>query len=72
VITAQSGPEGIERALVEQPDTVLLDIYMPGMDGFETCRRLKTDERTRPIPVVMITAVWTDGPSRIKGLEIGA
>ncbi len=72
VITAQSGPEGMERALAEQPDTILLDIYMPGMDGFETCRRLKADERTRPIPVIMITAVRTDGPSRIQGLEIGA
>jgi PAS domain S-box-containing protein len=72
VITAQSGPEGIEQALVEQPDTVLLDVHMPGMDGFETCRRLKADERTRPIPVVMVTAVRTDAPSRIKGLELGA
>jgi signal transduction histidine kinase/DNA-binding response OmpR family regulator len=72
VITAQSGPEGIDKALAEQPDTVLLDISMPGMDGFETCRRLKADERTRPIPVIMITAVRTDGPSRIQGLEIGA
>ncbi len=72
VIVAQSGPEGIEKAQREQPDTILLDIHMPGMDGFETCRRLKADERTRHIPVVMITAVRTDGPSRIKGLEAGA
>jgi PAS domain S-box-containing protein len=72
VITAPSGPEGIEKALMEHPDTVLLDIHMPGMDGFETCRRLKADERTRPIPVVMITAVRTDAPSRIKSLEAGA
>ncbi len=72
VITAQSGPEGIEKAQRELPDSVLLDVHMPGMDGFETCRRLKADERTRPIPVVMVTAVRTDAPSRIKGLEIGA
>jgi len=72
VITAPSGPEGIEKALAELPDTVLLDIHMPGMDGFETCRRLKADERTRPIPVVMITAVSTDAPSRIKSLAAGA
>jgi PAS domain S-box-containing protein len=72
LITAQSGPEGIEKAVTEMPDTVLLDVHMPGMDGFETCRRLKADDRTRPIPVVMITAVRTDAQSRIKGLEIGA
>jgi PAS domain S-box-containing protein len=72
VITAQSGPEGIEKAVAEIPDTVLLDVHMPGMDGFETCRRLKVDYRTKPIPVVMITAVRTDAQSRIKGLEIGA
>jgi PAS domain S-box-containing protein len=45
---------------------------MPGMDGFETCRRLKADERTRPIPVVMVTAVRTEVSSQIKCLEIGA
>ncbi len=72
VITALSGLEGIVKAVKEKPDAILLDIQMPGMDGFETCRRLKADETTRPIPVVMVTAVRTDAPSRIKGLEIGA
>ena len=72
VITAQSGSEGIEKALVENPDIVLLAVNMPMMDGLETCRRLKADVRTRPVPVVMITAVRTDAQSRIKGLEISA
>jgi PAS domain S-box-containing protein len=72
VITAQSGSEGIEKALAAQPDAVLLDINMPGMDGFETCRRLKADSRTQPIPVVMVTAVRSDAPSRVKGLDLGA
>ncbi len=72
VITAQSGIEGINLAIAEQPDAILLDIQMPVMDGFEVCRRLKADQRTRSIPVVMVTAVRTDSPSRIKGLEIGA
>jgi DNA-binding response OmpR family regulator len=45
---------------------------MPEMDGFETCRRLKADESTKKIPVIMITAIKTDPQSRIKGLEIGA
>jgi PAS domain S-box-containing protein len=72
VITALSGSEGIEKALAAQPDAVLLDINMPGMDGFETCRRLKADSRTQPIPVIMVTAVRSDAPSRIKGLDLGA
>jgi len=72
MITAQSGQEGIEKAGAENPDVILLDIIMPDMDGFETCRRLKADERTRQIPVIMITAIRTDPRSRIKGLEMGA
>ncbi len=72
VITAESGPEGIAKAKAERPDAILLDIKMPDMDGFETCRRLMSDERTRRIPVIMITAIKTDSESRIKGLEIGA
>jgi len=72
VITAQSGMEGIEKAGSELPDAILLDVRMPDMDGFETCRRLKSDETTKHIPVIMITAIKTDPQSRIKGLEIGA
>jgi len=72
VITAQSGRGGIEKARAELPDAILLDVKMPDMDGFETCRRLKSGERTRHIPVIMITAIRTDPQSRIKGLEIGA
>lgn len=72
VITALSGVAGIEMAESESPDTILLDVKMPDMDGFETCRRLKYDERTKHIPVIMITAIKTDSQSRIKGLEIGA
>ena len=72
VVTAQSGMEGIGKARAELPDTILLDIKMPDMDGFETCRRLKADESTKHIPVIMITAIKTDPQSRIKGLEIGA
>jgi PAS domain S-box-containing protein len=64
--------EGIEMAKAELPDAILLDVKMPGMDGFETCSRLMSDESTKRIPVIMITAIKTDPNSRVKGLEIGA
>ncbi len=72
VITAQTGKEGIERAIKELPDTILLDINMPVMDGYEVCNKLKANFATKHIPVIMITAVRTDSKSRVKGLEIGA
>ena len=72
VITAQSGTEGIEKARTELPDTILLDLIMPEMDGFEVCERLKDDEKTKQIPVVMLTGIIIDAKSRVKGLELGA
>ena len=69
--TASSGREGIEKARSFQPDTILLDIEMPGMDGFETCRELKADPATRHIPVIFLTARGTSTTSRVRGLEIG-
>lgn len=72
VVTALSGSEGINTALIEMPDVVLLDVKMPGMDGFEVCRRLKSTEQTRHIPVILLTAIKTDLESRVRGLEIGA
>jgi two-component system cell cycle response regulator len=71
VITAQDGTTALAMAAEEQPDIILLDIMMPGMDGFEVCRRLKDDPLTRHIPVVLVTAL--DGRNdRIQGLECGA
>ncbi len=72
LVTAQSGREGIEKALAEHPDVILLDVRMPDMDGFETCRRLMADAGTKDIPVIMITAAKADAENRIKGLECGA
>ena len=72
VLTARSGIEGIEEAKMELPDTILLDIRMPQMDGFEVCQKLKAHERTKHIPILMLTAVHTDVKSKIKGLELGA
>jgi PAS domain S-box-containing protein len=72
IITTHSGKEGIEIAIKHRPDTILLDIVMPGMDGYETCRILKNDERTNYIPVIMVSAIKIDKESRIKGLTVGA
>jgi CheY-like chemotaxis protein len=71
IITALSGREGIEKALVESPDVILLDLVMPIMDGIETCRRLKEDNDLKLIPVIMITATQTDSKTRTKALETG-
>ncbi|MFA9388289.1 MAG: PAS domain S-box protein [Prolixibacteraceae bacterium] len=72
VLLANSGKEGFEMASQEQPDTILLDIIMPGMDGYATCELLKSDSRTKHIPVVLVTAIKTDAKSRVKGLNLGA
>lgn len=71
VLGAYSGQEAIERAISEQPDIILLDVMMPGMDGFEACRRLKTTPETMHIPVVMVTALDQQA-DRVAGLEAGA
>ena len=71
VISATDGVTALAMAAAEKPDIILLDVMMPGMDGFQVCRRLKEDPATRHIPVVLITAL--DGRSdRIVGLEAGA
>lgn len=71
VYTAQTGEEGIRLARAHDPDVVLLDIVMPGMDGFEVCRVLKQDETLKHIPVVFLTALRADHKSRIRALEAG-
>lgn len=71
VIEALSGPTAIEIVPEEQPDLILLDVNMPGMNGFETCDILKSDENTRHIPVIMLTA-QADVDSRVQGIEVGA
>ncbi|MDY6934802.1 MAG: response regulator [Spirochaetota bacterium] len=72
VITAESGYEGLKKAIEELPDTILLDIKMPNMDGYEVCERLKSDSKTKYIPVIMLTAIDIDIESKVKGMEIGA
>ncbi len=70
VVTAGSGREALELASSERPDLVLLDAMMPGLDGYEVCRRLKEDRRTRAIPVVFLTARDDEG-GETRGFEIG-
>jgi two-component system cell cycle response regulator len=71
VITATSGTEGLMKAETLSPDIVLLDVMMPGMDGFEVCQRIKANPATAHIPVIMVTAL-TDATDRVRGLEAGA
>ncbi len=71
VITAGNGEAGIETAIEEQPDIILLDVMMPGVDGYEVCRQLKHHPETRHIPIILLTAL--DGrEDRLSGLEAGA
>jgi two-component system cell cycle response regulator len=71
VVTAMNGPEALDICARGHCDIVLLDVMMPGMDGFEVCRRLKANPRTAHLPVVMVTAL--DQPAdRVAGLEAGA
>jgi len=71
VLAAANGREGFATAVAEIPDLVLSDIMMPEMDGFELCRRLKEDERTSHIPIILLTA-RSEAENRHKGLRLGA
>jgi class 3 adenylate cyclase len=70
VTSASSGPEALERVVSELPDLVLLDVQMAGMNGYEVCRRIRENEETALIPVVMITS--HDNEARIDGIRAGA
>lgn len=71
VVTALNGEEALRKIVETSPDLVLLDVMMPGMDGFEVCRRIKANPEIAHIPVVMVTAL-TDTEDRVRGLESGA
>lgn len=72
MLTALNGSKGIELAASENPDVILLDVVMPGMDGFAVCEKLKADKMLSDIPVVFVTAIKGDKESRIRALEVGA
>ena len=70
VVVAQDGEEGLERAQLVQPDLILLDVMMPGIDGFETCRRLKLAAGSKDIPVIFMTAL-AETSDKVTGFEAG-
>jgi signal transduction histidine kinase len=70
VLSSHTGEEALRIARTESPDLILLDVLMPGLDGFEICQRLKKDSATRHIPVVFMTALG-DSQSKISGFEAG-
>jgi two-component system, OmpR family, alkaline phosphatase synthesis response regulator PhoP len=71
VTTVASGEDALSQARTRIPDLVVLDLMLPGVDGLEVCRRLKTDPRTIAIPIVMLTAKGTEADV-VTGLELGA
>jgi signal transduction histidine kinase len=71
VAVAISGEEAIEQVKYHQPDLILLDIMMPGIDGFETCRRLQADPLIKDIPIIFMTAL-SDSEHKIQGLSLGS
>ena len=71
VITANDGQSGLEIGLKHKPDLVLLDLMMPGMNGMEVCKQLRSDARTSRVPIIMLTAKAAE-TDKIVGLEMGA
>src|SRR4026209_2024800 len=71
VVTAASGAEALEKIDKEQPGLVLLDVMMPGMSGYDVCRKLRQNTATAMLPVIMVTAL-DPTQERVKGIEAGA
>lgn len=72
IFVATDGELACKRARYARPDLILLDVVMPGIDGFETCRRLKAEAETRDIPVVFMTALAANAEDKVRGFEVGA
>jgi CheY-like chemotaxis protein len=71
LVFAENGVQGLEKAQAIEPALILLDVMMPGMNGFAVCRKLRADPRFVNTPVIMITA-WDDETARQRCLEVGA
>jgi CheY-like chemotaxis protein len=72
VVTAQDGFEALSAAQESKPDVIILDLNLPGMNGFEVCHRLRTTEATRAIPIVMMTAAYVSIDDARRGHTSGA
>ena len=68
---AVDGEMALRQVQLEIPDLILLDALMPGLDGFEVCRRLQAEPATREVPIIFMTSL-SDAASRVRGLELGA
>ena len=71
VLVAQNGESALERVAFAYPDIILLDVLMPGIDGFETCRRLKSSPAGQDIPIIFMTAL-SETVDKVKGFSLGA
>jgi DNA-binding response OmpR family regulator len=71
VLSAKDGENGLAAARKHSPDAIILDVMMPGLDGWEVCKRLRTDPSTSALPILMLTAKAEEG-DRVLGLELGA
>ncbi len=72
VLAAYSGKEALEKVEKEKPDLILLDVMMPGMDGYEVCKRLRQNKKTRMLPIVMVTAYQKEEDKKIEAIDAGA
>jgi two-component system alkaline phosphatase synthesis response regulator PhoP len=71
VVTALDGEQALEKAHTEKPDLIVLDIMMPKLDGYETCKRLKADAATKDVPVILLSAKGRNIDQKV-GFEVGA
>ena len=71
VVTALDGEQALEKARSEKPDLIVLDIMMPKLDGYETCKRLKADPETKDVPVILLSAKGRNVDQKV-GFEVGA
>ncbi|MBN2364590.1 MAG: diguanylate cyclase [Calditrichaeota bacterium] len=72
VLKAENGKVGVEKALREEPDVIILDALMPVLNGFEACKILKENPKTKEIPVIFLSANYVEDEHRIMGIELGA
>ena len=71
VVTALDGEQALEKARSEKPDLIVLDIMMPKLDGYETCKRLKADPETKDVPIILLSAKGRNVDQKV-GFEVGA